>query len=152
MASWKNRLSKKNWATWFGGKHEGSNDVSIWLSELSSGTWTSPTLVADGIQNDTTQYACWNPILYRDKTKLFLFYKVDTSPSTWWSEYKISTDDGKTWNKIAKLPDGILGPIKNKVIRIGKAVLHPSSTETAGNTRWKSFIELSDYSDRKSVV
>lgn len=129
---------------WFGGKHEGSNDVSIWLSELSSRTWTSPTLVADGIQNDTTRYACWNPVLYRDKTKLFLFYKVGTSPSTWWGEYKVSTDDGKTWSKVAKLPDGILGPIKNKAIRIGKTVLHPSSTETAGNTRWKSFIELSD--------
>ena len=29
-----------------------------------------------------------------------------------------STDDGKTWSKPQRLPDGILGPIKNKPVQL----------------------------------
>lgn len=129
---------------WFGGDHEGNSNVSIWMSEYDGKKWSSPIIVADGIINDSTRFACWNPVLYKDKKNTYLFYKVGKSPSTWWGEYKISVDNGKTWGKSIKLPDGILGPIKNKPIAAGKTILHPSSTETTGNTKWKSFIEISD--------
>lgn len=129
---------------WFGGDHEGNNNVSIWTSEFDGQNWSSSVLVADGIVNDSIRYACWNPVLYRNKKNVYLFYKIGISPSTWWGEYKISADDGKTWGKSIKLPDGILGPIRNKPIVAGRTVLHPSSTETTGNMEWKSFIEISD--------
>ncbi len=129
---------------WFGGDHEGNNNVSIWISEFQGSKWTFPILVADGIINDSTRYACWNPVLYNHNRDTYLFYKVGKSPSSWWGEYKKSTDGGKTWNKSTKLPEGILGAIKNKPIKAGRMILYPSSTETPGNTKWKSFIELSD--------
>ena len=129
---------------WFGGDQEGHNNVSIWTSGFKGSSWTYPALVADGVINDSTRFACWNPVLYNDKNTAYLFYKVGKSPSTWWGEYKKSTDNGKTWSKSIKLPDGILGPVKNKPIKAGNVILNPSSTETTGNTKWKSFIEISD--------
>lgn len=129
---------------WFGGDYEGHRNVSIWTSEFDKSEWSSPTPAADGIMNDSVRYACWNPVLYNDKHTTHLFYKVGKSPSTWWGEYKRSENGGKTWSKSVKLPNEILGPIKNKPIKAGKAILHPSSTETTGNTTWKSFIEISD--------
>lgn len=129
---------------WFEGDHEGNSNVSIWTSEMSGSTWSYPALAADGIINDSIRYACWNPVLYRDKKTTYLFYKVGKSPSTWWGEYKTSVDNGKTWSKSIKLPDGILGPVKNKPVKAGNKILNPSSTETTGNAKWKSFVEISD--------
>ena len=62
---------------------------------------------------------------------LALFYKVGPSPQTWWGMVRTSRDDGHTWSDAARLPDGILGPIKNKPVRLADGViLAPSSTES----------------------
>jgi predicted neuraminidase len=56
--------------------------------------------------------------------------------------YKTSLDQGKTWSEAIRLPDGILGPIKNKPIQLSDGtILSPSSTETMEN--WKVHIERS---------
>jgi predicted neuraminidase len=128
----------------FGGSHEGNKDVSIWLSSLNKDDDNIPRLVADGIVSDTLRYPTWNPVLFEEsKGKLFLFYKVGPNPRDWWGLYKTSEDNGRTWSQSVKLPDGILGPIKNKPVQLAEGViLSPSSIEE-DNGRWKGHIEKS---------
>jgi predicted neuraminidase len=127
----------------FGGTREGNKDVCIWLSTKENGEWGKPLKIAEGIINDTLRYPCWNPVLFRsNEGKLFLFYKVGPSPSTWWGMVRTSTNDGKTWTSPERLPEGILGPIKNKPVQLANGtILSPSSTETKGS--WKVHIEKS---------
>jgi predicted neuraminidase len=127
----------------FGGPHENDKNVCIWLSTNEKGQWSKPLMVADGVINDTLRYACWNPVLFKTREgKLFLFYKVGPSPGLWWGMFRTSMNDGKTWTHPERLPDGILGPIKNKPVQLANGtILSPSSTELNGN--WKVHIEKS---------
>ncbi len=129
---------------WFGGTHENHPDVCIYSSRLQKdGKWTAPVLIADGIQNDKERYPCWNPVLYkRDNGDIVLYYKVGPSPSTWWGEYKISKDEGKTWSKKTEIPRACLGPIKNKPVRLSTGkILYPTSIEIPG--KWNVYLEMS---------
>src|SRR5476651_89479 len=64
-------------AAFFGGTKERNPDVCIWVCRHVNGKWTSPQNVADGIQNDTLRYPCWNPVLYQiPNGELILFYKI----------------------------------------------------------------------------
>lgn len=134
---------EKFMAAAFGGTDEGNKDVCIWLFTLEKGVWGKPVKMADGIMNDTLRYPCWNPVLFKAKEgKLFLFYKVGPSPSTWWGMVRTSTNDGKTWTSPERLPEGILGPIKNKPVQLANGtILSPSSSETKES--WKAHIEKS---------
>jgi predicted neuraminidase len=129
-------------AAWFGGTEEKHKDVGIWISRNENGKWTSPVEVANGIQNENLRYPTWNPVLYQiPNGVLLLFYKVGPSPSEWWGMIKRSTDGGKTWTSAQKLPDGILGPIKNKPVLLKNGTLiSPTSTEHDG---WKVHFEYS---------
>ena len=49
---------------------------------------------------------------------LMLFYKVGPSPSTWWGLLRTSDDDGQSWSEARRLPDGFLGPVKNKPVEL----------------------------------
>jgi predicted neuraminidase len=70
---------------WFGGSHEGKNDVSIWTS----------------------------------------------------------VDNGRSWSTAVRLPEGVLGPVKNKPVELADGtILSPSSTEESSG-RWKVHIERS---------
>ena len=119
-------------AAWFGGTHERHPDVCIWVSRHEKGKWTAPVEVANGVQPDGTRHPTWNPVLFQPrKAPLMLFYKVGPSPSQWWGELKTSPDGGQTWSTAAKLPDGFLGPIKNKPVQLpGGDILCPTSTES----------------------
>src|SRR6478752_58942 len=100
-------------ASWFAGDHEGANDVAIWSSILENGKWSQPKSIANGIQNDKVRFACWNPVLFKNKKgKLFLYYKVGPNPREWWGEMKVSNNNGATWGNAIRLPNEILGPIK----------------------------------------
>jgi predicted neuraminidase len=127
-------------AAWFGGTRERNPDVGIWLSRLEAGKWTAPVEVANGVGFATNRYPCWNPVLFQTKTgPLLLFYKVGPSPSTWWGMVMTSEDGGKTWSKPRRLPEGILGPIKNKPVQLANGdILCPSSTEGDG---WRVHFE-----------
>jgi predicted neuraminidase len=129
-------------AAWFGGKREGDPSVGIWLSRKEGAKWTAPFEVANGAQADGTRYPCWNPVLFRPaKGPLMLFYKVGPSPRTWWGMFRTSTDDGRTWSAATRLPDGILGPIKNKPVQLADGtILCPTSTEHEG---WRVHFEYS---------
>jgi predicted neuraminidase len=87
-------------------------------------------------------FATWNPVLYKSgKGTLFLFYKAGTSPMTWSGFVKRSADGGKNWGKAELLPAGLLGPIKNKPIEFGGAILAPTSVES--HRAWCCWVERS---------
>ena len=119
-------------AAWFGGTREGASDVGIWTSRRAAGKWTPPVEVATGAQPDGSRFPTWNPVLFElRKGELTLFYKVGPNPRAWWGMARTSSDDGRTWSEARRLPDGILGPIKNKPVRLADGtVIAPSSTET----------------------
>ncbi len=127
-------------AAWFGGKHEKSFDVGIWMSRLDEGRWTAPVEVANGIQPAGRRYPCWNPVLFQPRQgPLLLFYKVGPSPDAWWGVLRTSDDGGRTWSDGRRLPEGVLGPVKNKPIELPAGeLLCPSSTEHAG---WRVHFE-----------
>jgi alpha-L-fucosidase len=132
-------------AGWFGGTHERHPDVSIYISLRKNNSWSAPRKVADGVVNDSLRYPTWNPVLFNNGKKLFLFYKIGPSPSTWWGVYKTSVDHGITWSRAIMLPDGILGPIKNKPITLDNGrIVSPSSIELQGGKIWRSHMEISD--------
>ncbi len=128
-------------AAWFGGTHEKHKDVGIWVSRLKDNKWLPSVEVANGIESDSKRYPCWNPVLYQiPKGDLLLFYKVGPSPSTWWGMLKRSSDDGQSWSEAEKLPEGILGPIKNKPELLSNGtLLCPTSSEDDG---WRVHFEM----------
>lgn len=127
-------------AAWFGGTRERSPDVSIWVARRDKNAWSKPFEVAIGVQPGGDRYPCWNPVLFQaERGPLLLFYKVGPSPSEWWGMMMASTDGGATWSKPSRLPDGILGPIKNKPVKLKNgSLLSGSSTEHAG---WRVHME-----------
>ena len=132
-------------ASWFGGTKEKNKDVGIWVSRKTNGSWSTPTEVVNGVQEDGSRHPCWNPVLFKPKGQpLYLFYKVGPSPQEWWGLYMTSNDDGKSWSKPVRLPDGILGPIKNQPIQLADGtILSPSSNETTSG-EWTIHLEYGD--------
>jgi predicted neuraminidase len=130
-------------AAWFGGTRERDPDVCIYVSRHEGGKWTAPEEVANGVGFGDKRLPTWNPVLFQPKSgPLLLFYKVGPSPSTWWGMLTTSTDDGKTWSAPRPLPDGILGPIKNKPVQLANGdILSPTSTEGANG--WRVHFERS---------
>jgi predicted neuraminidase len=123
-------------AACFGGTKERNPDVEIRVSRRENNHWTEPVSVADGIVNDTLRYPTWNPVLYQvPKGDLLLFYKIGPSPGTWKGWLKTSKDNGKTWSAAKALPEGFIGPVKNKPVMLSNGVLlSPSSKEGKGWT------------------
>lgn len=126
--------------SYFAGTDEGEPDVGIWVSRQVDSAWTDPVEVANGVQADGTRHPCWNPVLFQvPDGPLLLFTKVGPSPSTWWGMLMRSDDGGVTWTEPERLPDGILGPIKNKPVLLEDGtLLCPSSTEDDG---WRVHME-----------
>lgn len=127
-------------AAWFGGTKEGNKDVCIWISHLQNNKWSEPMKVADGVLNDSTRYACYNPVLFQvPGGDLLLFYKIGPNVAGWTGWMMRSGDNGKTWSRREALPAGYLGPIKNKPVLINGTLICPSSTERNG---WKVHFEM----------
>lgn len=120
-------------AAWFGGTEEKADDVGIWVARRELDGWSKPVQVAVG-SRDGVRMPCWNPVLFQPNGgPLHLFYKVGPDPTSWWGMLKTSIDGGATWSAERRLPDEILGPIKNKPIALGGSTwLAPSSTEELG--------------------
>ncbi|HEX5222698.1 MAG TPA: sialidase family protein [Verrucomicrobiae bacterium] len=130
-------------AAWFGGTAERNPDVCIYVSRHVDGKWSPPAEVANGVGFGEKRLPTWNPVLFQPKTgPLMLFYKVGPSPSTWWGMLTTSTDDGKTWSTPRRLPDGILGPIKNKPVQLPNGDIL-SGTSTEREDGWRVHFERS---------
>jgi predicted neuraminidase len=125
-------------AAWFGGTHEGAGDVGIWFSRKVPSGWSPPVRVADGAGKDGTVYPSWNPVLHQPRSgPLMLFYKAGPNPREWWGMLSTSSDRGHTWSAPVRLPDTILGPVKNKPLEFEDGeLLCPSSTEDDGWRVW----------------
>jgi predicted neuraminidase len=138
-------------AAWFGGTRERAPDVGIWVSRHSpivhgKTGWSVPVEVANGVQPDGTRHPCWNPVLFdMGAGSITLFYKVGPSPSEWWGMALTTHDGGKTWSDRRRLPDGTLGPIKNKPVRLSDGtIVAGSSTESiASPSVWRVHFERS---------
>jgi predicted neuraminidase len=130
-------------AAWFGGTAERNPDVCIYVSRQDNGRWSPPVAVADGVGFATNRLPTWNPVLFQPRTgPLLLFYKVGPSPAEWWGMMMTSDDAGKTWSKPVRLPEGILGPIKNKPVQLANGdILSPTSLEGKGG--WRVYFERS---------
>jgi len=131
----------------FGGTNEGNQDVCIWMSTNNGSGWSAPKEVENGKQPDGSRYPCWNPVLYNyGSGPLVLFYKVGPSPSKWWGMMSKSYDNGITWSNPEKLPDGFMGPVKDKPVMLKNGVLLcPSSTENNG---WNVQMEMTSDTGR----
>lgn len=125
-------------AAWFGGTREGAADVAIWLSRLSGGKWSAPEEVAR-----ETGVPTFNPVLFRGRDdRIWLFYKFGPTPMTWTGAYKISTDHGRSWSSTTYLPAGLLGPIKNKPIRLSNGEI-VAGTSVESYKSWAGWVERS---------
>ena len=127
-------------AAWFGGTAERNPDVCIYVSRQVNSAWTAPVAVANGLGFATNRFPTWNPVLFQPAHgPLLLFYKVGPKPAAWWGMLITSTDDGRTWSPPRRLPEGILGPIKNKPVQLANGdILCGSSTEGDG---WRVHFE-----------
>lgn len=139
-------------AAFFAGTREKHPDVGIRVSRLADGKWTRPEEVANGVENDTLRYPCWNPVLFQPKEgPLLLFYKIGPSPMDWWGMVMSSSDDGRTWSDPQKIGEDpkvghLLGPIKNKPIQLADGtIISPSSVELVDGeeVKWMTHFEVS---------
>lgn len=130
-------------AAWFGGKYEGAKDVGIYFSVYKENKWSVPLNLVTPLITQKDTLPCWNPVLFKSKSEnLYLFYKVGKNPREWFGAMIISKDNGNTWSAPKYLPDGILGPLKNKPIEtIPGVILCGSSTESIGDNKWRVHVE-----------
>jgi predicted neuraminidase len=141
-------------AAWFGGTREKHPDVGIWLSRRVDGKWTRSVEVASGVQytkfdGTVVRHPTWNPVLFQPQDgPLLLFYKCGPSPQSWWGMLARSTDGGQSWDPPRRLPEGILGPVKNKPVQLADgSILCPTSEETSRpgeKEKWTVHFERTD--------
>lgn len=131
-------------AAWFGGTAERNPDVEIWVSRHDGRRWGEPKMVITGSQADGHREPCWNPVLFRGRSDgpLFLYAKIGPTPRDWWGVACESDDGGATWGMARRLPEGVIGPIKNKPLVLADGtVIAGASTEHDG---WRVHFERSE--------
>lgn len=130
-------------AAYFGGTKERDPDVEIYISRWVDGKWLAPVSAADGVQKDGKRLPTWNPVLYQiPKGELILFYKIGPKPSEWWGMMKTSKDGGITWSKATKMPNGYIGPVKNKPTLLTNGNLFAASSKEGDG--WKIHFEVTN--------
>lgn len=128
-------------AAYFGGTRERDPDVEIYISRWVDGKWLAPVSAADGVQADGKRLPTWNPVLYQvPQGELILFYKVGPKPSEWWGMMKTSKDGGITWSGATKMPEGYIGPVKNKPTLLSNGNLFAASSKEGDG--WKIHFEV----------
>jgi predicted neuraminidase len=127
-------------AAWFGGKKEGTDDVGIWLTKGTPGSWSTPVEIAK-IRED----AHWNPVLFQSpEGKVFLFFKVGKKIPSWETWVKISADNGETWSDAGELvagDKGGRGPVRNKPIVLSNGTWIAGASHEEG--AWNAFADIS---------
>ena len=122
-------------AAWIGGPESRHPSSAVYTARFDGRAWSKPALVIDGVQTDGwTRYACWNPVLFEpSRGPMLLFYKIGPSPEGWWGMVATSTNQGRTWSTPARLPNGCIGPVRNKPVELSDgSLLCGASTEDGG--------------------
>ena len=115
-------------AGWFGGTEEGKPDVRIWISAKTRGEeWTPAVPVTD-----TLGMPAWNPVLFQDCDRTWLYFKIGPSPREWVGAYRVSEDEGRTWSPMVYMPAGLTGPVRSKPIRLSDGTLLAGTSIEAG--------------------
>src|SRR5690606_8666882 len=130
--------------SWHGGSRQARPAVVSRGTSFNSSDSYHQVSWGDGLLGPTSN-PCRSPVLFRakDEQTVYLYYKVGPNPREWWGMIKTTEDGGKTWSTPKKLPDGILGPIKNRPLQLGNGdILSPSSVEISED-RWVAHIEKS---------
>ena len=121
---------------WFAGKHEGHRESAIHMSYYPD--WSKKTVVIS--EQQTQKTPCWNPVLFCYQQNILLFYKLGIMPSRWHGVLTTSNDEGKNWSRPHNLPDGYIGPVKNKPILVNNdIILCGSSVESPA---WQVHMEF----------
>ena len=128
-------------AAWFGGTHEGHDDVQIYVAHRSDadGTWTAPQCVSvvEPIPN-------WNPVLYDNGEEILLYYKRSKEIHSWNTMFTTSRDGGCTWAVPRRLCEDDIdgrGPVKNKPIRLSNGTILAGASFEQGP--WRCFADIS---------
>ena len=128
-------------AAWFGGTHEGHDDVQIYVAHRSDadGTWTAPQCVSvvEPIPN-------WNPVLYDNGEEILLYYKRSKEIHSWNTMFTTSRDGGATWAEPRRLCEDDIdgrGPVKNKPIRLSNGTILAGASFEQGP--WRCFADIS---------
>ena len=128
-------------AAWFGGTHEGHDDVQIYVAHRSDadGTWTAPQCVSvvEPIPN-------WNPVLYDNGEEILLYYKRSKEIHSWNTMFTTSRDGGYTWAVPRRLCEDDIdgrGPVKNKPIRLSNGTILAGASFEQGP--WRCFADIS---------
>jgi predicted neuraminidase len=133
-------------AAFFAGTKEGAGDTAIWLSRKTKNGWQEPkrAVFEDGLPH-------WNPSLFYQNNKIWLFYKVGSDVHSWITRFVTSEDNGETWSRskeLVSLDPSPRGPVKNKMILLSNgAWLAPSSVEEKRN--WDAY---TDYSPNQGLT
>jgi len=131
-------------STFYGGTAEHNPDTKAYISRqvVGSDSFTKPVAVAEP---DIERYCLDNPVVFRipePGEPLLLFYKIRPgyhiqennidlgTISMWVARMKKSYDNGLTWSEMTKLPDGFLGPVKDKPIYKDGRIICGSSYES----------------------
>lgn len=128
-------------SAWFGGSHEGEDDVAVWVARRENGLWTTPAALAHLPEPH------WNPVLQTlEDGRVRLYYKVGRVIADWRTLVCESADGGKSWSVPRELVPGDdtggRGPVRSKVIRLASGrYLAPNSTERG---IWTAYADRSD--------
>ncbi len=132
----------KYMVVWFAGTHEKADDVGIWMSKGSAGSWSAPKLLVK-VRDD----AHWNPVLFHAPTgRLYLYFKVGKEIDDWETWVQHSDDLGESWSTATELVEGDRGgrgPVRNHMLVLSDGTwLAPASIEK--NRVWNGFVDRSE--------
>jgi len=117
--------------------------VQVLASERGVNFHSGPSLV-DARTGRVFKFFKKRPASFRRPDDFHAAMATDAERWRRWGvgSYVIHSDDaGRTWSAARTLPEGILGPVRNKPVRIGDRLLCGSSTEHAG---WRVHMEWTD--------
>ena len=135
-------------AAWFGGPRARDPLNSIYTARYNGTNWSQPVMILEGRTERATRFQCWNPVLFQPSSgPLLLFYKVGPSPEKWWGMLATSTNAGRSWASPKLMPDGLIGPVRNKPLQLPDgSLLCGASVEEDG---WRVYMErVSNFGER----
>ena len=130
------RVNGETWVTWFGGTHEGHNDVDIYLTRETADGLASPLRIS---ADESLPH--WNPVLMPRGDGADLFFKLGATIPGWKTMRVHIGADGRPAGEIRELVSGDIGgrgPVRNKCLLLKDGrILAPASVETKEPFLWK---------------